>query len=342
MKKYDVIIIGAGPSGFASSKILKDNNISFCVIDKNKFPREKLCGGGLTNKSLRLLKNFNISLDNIKTNECTNVDLVAKNINKNMVLDNKIIMIDRKEFDHNNIKSVTNNNFFEEEKIISIENNILTTDKEKYEFKYIIFSDGVNGYSRKFIDNREFGFCVEYNTNKLTDKTIFDFCAIKKGYGWVFPKEDYTNIGLGNFNKGRDNYKELLINFAKKYNFEINEKDIKGYPIPIYSKKIYKNSVIDNKYILVGDSASLVDSVSGEGIYYALLSSIYAAKSIIEVMNNDGDLKSTYLEKSKPLYKALNKRNFVSKLLYSKCGIIFIKITLKSKKLTTYINRMFG
>ena len=96
MKKYDVIIVGAGPSGFAAAKTLKDNNINFCVIDKNKFPREKLCGGGLTNKSLRVLKNLNISLDNIKTNECTNIDLVAKKINKNMILDNKIIMIDRK------------------------------------------------------------------------------------------------------------------------------------------------------------------------------------------------------------------------------------------------------
>ena len=342
MKKYDVIIVGAGPSGFASAKILKDNNINFCVIDKSKFPREKLCGGGLTNKSLRTLKRLNTSIDNIKTNECTNIDLIAKNINKNMILDNKIIMIDRKEFDYNNIKTVTNNNFFEEEKIVSIDNNILATDKDTYEFKYIIFSDGVNGFSRKFIDNRQFGFCVEFNSNKLTDKTIFDFCAVKDGYGWIFPKEDYTNIGLGNFNKDRDNYKELLNNFAKKYNFEIDEKDIKGYPIPIYSKKIYKNSVIDNKYILVGDAASLVDPVSGEGIYYALLSGIYAAESIIKVMNDSSDLKTTYLEKSKCICKALNKRNFVSKLLYSKCGNFFIKRTIKSKKLTKYINRMFG
>ena len=55
MKKYDVIIVGAGPAGVSAAKVLKDKNINFCIIDKNKFPREKLCGGGLTNKSINLL-----------------------------------------------------------------------------------------------------------------------------------------------------------------------------------------------------------------------------------------------------------------------------------------------
>ena len=57
MKKYDVIIVGGGPAGAAAGMILKQNNISFCIIDKNKFPREKLCGGGLTHKSMIVLMN---------------------------------------------------------------------------------------------------------------------------------------------------------------------------------------------------------------------------------------------------------------------------------------------
>lgn len=62
MKKYDVIIIGAGPAGIAAAKTLKKVNINFCIIEKNKFPREKLCGGGLTHKSINLINYLNMKI----------------------------------------------------------------------------------------------------------------------------------------------------------------------------------------------------------------------------------------------------------------------------------------
>ena len=39
---YDVVIIGAGPSGIAAGHNIINNNISCCIIDKQKFPRNKL------------------------------------------------------------------------------------------------------------------------------------------------------------------------------------------------------------------------------------------------------------------------------------------------------------
>ena len=340
MKKFDVIIVGGGPAGAGAAKILKDNNINFCIIDKNKFPREKLCGGGLTNKSTTLLNHLGFDYD--KSKDTKEVELVAKKIDRNIPFVNKIVMVDRIDFDYNNLKQVTDNNLFQSENIVSIDNNILKTDKDEYEFKYIIFADGVNGYSRKLINNREFGFCVEYNSKKLTDKTVIDFCAIKNGYGWIFPKSKHTTIGLGNFMVNKDDYKELLINFAKKYDFDIDKSKIRGYFIPVFSKKIYKKSVIDDKYILVWDAASLVDATSGEGIYYALASGVVAAESIICALNNNQSLKKIYFKKSKYICKSLSKRRFLSKLLYSRCGLFFIKLGLSNKFFIKYINKVFG
>lgn len=340
MKKYDVIIVGCGPAGVAAAKILKDNNINFCMIEKEKMPREKLCGGGLTNKSVTLLNKLGFKYNEINLKEITEVELVSKNIDRNMKLYNKIVMIDRLEFDYNNLKQVIDNNLFEEEKVLELNNNLLITDKDEYEFKYIIFADGVNGYSRRLIDNRKFGFCVEYSSNKVADKTILDFCAIDKGYGWIFPKVDHTTIGLGNFNKERVDYKNLLLDFSKKYGFETDE--IKGYFIPSFNKKIYKKSVIDDKYILVGDSASLVDPVSGEGIYYALYSGMMAAKSIVNCINNNKILKKEYLNKTKLIYRELKKRKSLSKLLYSKHKYFYIKLGLSNRFFIKYINTLFG
>lgn len=342
MKKFDVIIVGAGPAGIISAKVLKENNINFCIIEKNKFPREKLCGGGLTNKTISLLKELNFSLKNLNKISSNEVRLCNKNLDTKLILNNKIIMVDRKEFDFHNLKELKGINIFQEENIIDIKENTIYTNKEKYLFKYIIFADWVNGYSRRLIKGRKFGFCVEYNSSLKTDKTIIDFSIIPSGYGWIFPKNNHTTIGLGNFNDKKFDYKNLLSSFAKKYNFDIDSSKIKGFHIPIFSKKIYKQSVIDNKYILVGDAASLVDQITGEGIYYALESGRLASESIISSIKYNTDLKKTYYKKTKKIYRTLQKRKILSKFFYSRYTNILIKIALSNKYFIKKINNIFG
>ena len=340
MEKYDVIIIGAGPAGIAASKRLKKNNISFCIIEKQKFPREKLCGGGLTNKCLNLLKKLDFKFDKINTKNIDNVEVVNKDICRKIKFDHQNIMIDRLEFDNELLKQVECQ-IFESENVKNIDGNILSTDKGEYEFKYLIFADGVNGYSRNLIKNRDFGFGFQYRYEKTSEKTIIDFSAIKNGYGWIFPKKNNTIIGVGTFVEKKEDYIKLLCNFANKYNFKIDKKEIKGYPIPIYSKKIFEKSVIDNNIILVGDAASLVDPINGEGIYYALMSGTLAAESIIEILNSNGNLKDIYFDKTKNMIKSLDKKKKISKFWCSPIGPKLIEIGLKNDKLFEKVKNIF-
>ena len=53
--KYDVVIIGAGPGGVAAAHNFINNGVSCILIDKQEFPRNKLCAGGITNKAFFLL-----------------------------------------------------------------------------------------------------------------------------------------------------------------------------------------------------------------------------------------------------------------------------------------------
>jgi flavin-dependent dehydrogenase len=48
---YTCLVVGAGPSGTAAACTFARNGIDVCVIDKAGFPREKLCGGLLTNRT---------------------------------------------------------------------------------------------------------------------------------------------------------------------------------------------------------------------------------------------------------------------------------------------------
>lgn len=58
MRNYDVVIVGAGPAGISLAYLLLHNRINVAVIDRENFPREKLCGGLITEKTKQLYENI--------------------------------------------------------------------------------------------------------------------------------------------------------------------------------------------------------------------------------------------------------------------------------------------
>lgn len=340
MKKFDVIIIGCGPAGVAAAKIMLKNNVNFCMIDKETFPRKKLCAGGLTDKSIRVLDELGLEYKSVIKQECSSFLLKTKNKMRSLVIKKSIAMVDRTEFDNNNLKQikVANKNIFEGEKILDITENIIKTDKDKYEFKYVILADGVNGYSRKYSKLKNVGFSVEIDILNIDKNIMISFDTVRDGYAWVFPKADYSTVGLGKFKNVKDDYKKLLRDFCLESNIDYKEEDVRGYPIPAGGR--LRKPVIDNK-ILVGDAAGLVDPISGEGIYYALVSGKYAAEVIIKKLNNNKvNLKRLYKGKMAKSYLILSYKRFMGKLFYSPLKHFLISLAYSNKlflRLAVYI-----
>ncbi len=54
-KDFDVIVVGAGPSGSTTAYELAKAGMSVLMLEKEKFPRYKPCGGGLSLKIERIL-----------------------------------------------------------------------------------------------------------------------------------------------------------------------------------------------------------------------------------------------------------------------------------------------
>lgn len=51
----DVIVVGAGPGGSATARHLADRGLDVVLIEKSAFPREKVCGDGLTPRATKQL-----------------------------------------------------------------------------------------------------------------------------------------------------------------------------------------------------------------------------------------------------------------------------------------------
>ena len=345
MKTFDIVIIGGGPAGAGAAKKLKDSGLSYCVIEKYIYPRKKLCAGGLTNKSTKAIKQLGLDTGCVQKRGFDAVTFATKNCKKEVSLNDPLFMVDRIEFDAEMMKqSVSDEHLFQGETVtdLRLDENLLITDKDEYKFRYIIFADGVNGYSGRLISGREFGFAVECNSPVIFDKTVVDFEATKDGYGWIFPKVEHTTIGLGGNGKHSKDYVEQLMRFANKYDLEIKKADIKGFRLPVFSEEVYKKSVIDEKAILVGDAGGMVDCITGEGICYALLSGMYAAEAIISAEEKGTKLSDVYFKKTAGIARVLQRRIDQSRILYSPLRNFMIRKALTDERYIQRLRNAFG
>ena len=56
--RFDAIVIGAGPAGSTAAYLLAKKGFKVLILDKKAFPRDKLCGGLITWKTVKVLENI--------------------------------------------------------------------------------------------------------------------------------------------------------------------------------------------------------------------------------------------------------------------------------------------
>ncbi len=299
---YDVIIIGAGPAGATAASILADNNFNTLILEKEKLPRTKICGGGVSMRALQLLKDLNIEIPKLKTfKPCDSMQVGIFDLNSvenlsNVKIDNTAAYLtDRAEFDYTVVKDAASKgtDLMENSKVKSIkkENSsfIVEGDDFSYKSKYLLCADGVNGISAKLLGFRdkwkrdEVGICIEANITdyKSPESPItFYFGGVKWGYAWLFDKGDHASIGTGTLLKDASNLNPLFESFIKNCEY-IDPTDIKTEAWRIPATGGISGNFTKENALFLGDAAGLVDPFSGEGISYAIQSGKIASELII-------------------------------------------------------------
>jgi geranylgeranyl reductase family protein len=62
-RQADVIVVGAGPAGASVAYHLAESGVDVLLLEKSAFPRDKICGDGLTPRAVRQLVAMGIDLD---------------------------------------------------------------------------------------------------------------------------------------------------------------------------------------------------------------------------------------------------------------------------------------
>jgi flavin-dependent dehydrogenase len=145
--------------------------------------------------------------------------------------------------------------------------------------------------------------CVPYNTlptplpagDNPTD-LIFDFAPLPGGYGWLFPKGDHINIGVGTFADGSDaELKKVTRQLLTDYTTQKLGISLTTIQAPITGQYLGMGGhayTPRGRVLLTGDAAGLVDPLTGEGIHSAIISGQAAAAAILEILRSPQDVSS--------------------------------------------------
>jgi geranylgeranyl reductase family protein len=320
---YDVAVVGAGPAGSTAAYVLGKKGYKVVLLDKETFPRKKLCGGCLTAKTMRLLNRVfqepeeSLTQKNIINFKSNRYEIRYKTktiIQKNSAL--TFYFVDRATYDTLLLQKAKEMgaDVIEGEKVNQLEPG---TEGDKYKIttsgnrvinsRFIIGADGANSTIRtKYFQqanlntrwHHNLAYCLEVfppregNLHSL-DYPILSFGYLRDGYAWIFPNKDRLVVGMGGLQRKNKNLSATFKAFLDDYyvrNTDLSR--LKGHPLPFGN---FMKKPIQGNLLLTGDAAGLVDPMLGEGIYQAHKSGELAAQAIIETLESNTELEANYL-----------------------------------------------
>jgi geranylgeranyl reductase family protein len=315
MDTFDVVIIGAGPAGCACALALHGSGLKVALVDKETFPRDKVCGDAIPGKSFKamdailpvwgkLMRQFARKSD-IRTTKAFTPN--SKSVSINWVLysfNSKRVHFD--DFLMQLVKTQTNTTVIENERLQQI---VMASKKSQCRFKsklvveasIVVGCDGANSVVKRQlhkIEQRNIFPCsavrvyVKGVLGTLDGVNECHFLKETPGYFWIFPLENgVCNVGFGGLSsmKGRngqplnlrETLKGIIVNapdISPRFVQAEMLGDIKGFALPLSTAR---QPISGEGYMLCGDAASLIDPLSGHGIDKALWSGYFAAKQAI-------------------------------------------------------------
>ena len=339
-RDYDVLVVGAGPGGATAGRLCAEAGLKTLLIEKERLPRYKACGGCLSVKAFHLL---GVDLRPV-------IETVVRGVRFTYSMRDPLLisseepmgyLVMRDRFDHFLVEQALNQGaeLLEQERVTGI---VHREDKIEVELaggrklccEFLIGADGAGSVvarstSPSLAKNGAGGLGLECEVPLEVARDFpeeerhlvhLDFGRVPSGYGWVFPKKDVLSIGVGGFlrEKGGIRPYEYFTGFTGELGYLRGRKlgRVIGHRLPCFYDQTQKVAL--GRIFLVGDAGFMMDPFTGEGIYYAFRSGQLASEAIF-LSKEKGTDPSIFYQNTveQHIFQELKWASHVSRIIYS-------------------------
>ncbi len=286
---WDVAIVGSGPAGAAAalSAVASRPGASVLMLDRSSFPRDKVCGDAVLSAGVAALAECGVQADDL-TRGYRPVRMLkltsARGVTVSRMLPESVTILPRAVFDArlldaarragaawriHNVRTIHDHGSY-----VEIDHQIRA--------RTVIGADGVESVVRRSVTEtrcRDIAIAIRGYDRQSSDDVPRMVLDRRPGlaYAWRFPSTaGPANAGYGHL-LGRTEHasRALLLDKVRQLlpALDLDPQTVRAHRLPLSTSR---SPVARGNVLLVGDAAGLVNPLSGEGIYYAIMSGLAA------------------------------------------------------------------